>query len=478
MWKRVLLGLLAAVLILVGLFITFAGPWPTYDLARVEDLPAYGKALAAVDKQLAAVDADAAPGRLLAGWASADIVPPIGTPLAGYGEREGKPSISMHDPLHVKALALANGAGEAVLVASDMLIVPENVAEAVRARLAAEGPVDPHVVLFSATHTHSGPGAWAPGLLGEAFSGEYDPEIVAFLTDRFYEAIAQAQESRGRARVAWGGVDVPRLIRNRTREAVTDPELSCLIVEKENGSRCYVASYSAHATVLGGDNMEFSGDYPGAFQRSVEKETGGFCMFLAGAVGSMSPRTLNGRTSSYSDADEMGAYLAERLLEDAQGAEFEETPRIASVGIGFDLPPLQLRLTPNWRVSPFFLNYAGVDNDGWAQGVRVGDVFIYGAPADMSGEISVEWKRWAGENGIDLWVTSFAGDYAGYVSPDAYYQTAKNDDTEGYEMYLMSWTGPKQEAFFAGIMERMASGLWPERFEASQAVAPGPSPGR
>src|SRR6476646_3837494 len=46
---------------------------------------------------------------LRAGVGRAEISPPVGTPLGGYGERHGKPSTGLHDPLFAKALALDDG---------------------------------------------------------------------------------------------------------------------------------------------------------------------------------------------------------------------------------------------------------------------------------------------------------------------------------------------------------------------------------
>lgn len=460
MIKKAFLILVVLVLNAVGLFVTFVLPWPTYGASTVTDQPYYTKALKSMDEFEAQTSFGSRPGPLSAGWAQVSLTPPIGTPLAGYGDRQGRPSTGTHDELDVRVLALRAGNETVYLLGSDMLIVPENVTDEVRARVWESAQILPGQILFNASHTHSGPGAWGPGFLAKQFSGEFDPEIVAFLVDKFATAIEAAGKNLEPAKLGYGSVTVPESIRNRTREAPVDDELSFLVVRQEDGDTCHVVNYSAHATVLGGSNMEFSADYPGYILDAIEEETGGFAMFMSGAVGSMGPRTpdLPQGATGFDKAEAMGRVLAKRVLESAQDLELEAQVELASMGIPLELPPFQLRLSTKWRVSPYLLPLLGLDTDGWLHGLRINDLVMLGAPCDFSGELSREMKIEAAAEGRDLWCLSFNGDYAGYISPDKYYLTADKDE-EGYEMYVMSWCGPNQSAFFCGLMDEMADRL-------------------
>src|SRR5581483_8305083 len=60
-----------------------------------------------------------AQAKLLAGTGKADITPPIGTPLAGYGGRLGRPSTGVHDPTEARALIIDNGAEKIAFVSVD-----------------------------------------------------------------------------------------------------------------------------------------------------------------------------------------------------------------------------------------------------------------------------------------------------------------------------------------------------------------------
>ena len=170
-------------------FVTLVGPWPTYG-SGFADASYYQKAVAAIDRHDTRVSHDLNNvGRFQAGWATRSMTPPQGTPLAGYGGRKGKPSTGVHDEIYVKALAISDGQDTAVIVGSDLLIVPENVADRVRARVSQQTTLTANDILFNASHNHSGPGAFGPGLASRLFNGPYDPQIPTLLSTAFTEAI-------------------------------------------------------------------------------------------------------------------------------------------------------------------------------------------------------------------------------------------------------------------------------------------------
>ncbi|NIA15793.1 MAG: hypothetical protein GWP08_17140, partial [Nitrospiraceae bacterium] len=187
-WKKIVLG--AGILLgsLVIAFVTVVGPWPTYS-GGFEGKGYFKKALAAIDENAGESTLTDAPGRLQAGWARASITPKLGTPMAGYSDREGAPSEGVHDELLVKALALGDGEDVVVLVGADMLLVPDNVANLVRAKVAEQTPLTPNDLYFGASHSHCSVGALAPGFMAKVSFGEYDPDIPPFLADAFTKAI-------------------------------------------------------------------------------------------------------------------------------------------------------------------------------------------------------------------------------------------------------------------------------------------------
>jgi len=460
--KRKIAFILTVMLVAAtGCIVTPIGLWPE-SKSGFEDKPYYMDAIAAIEQHRQQSSNDSNIGQFEAGWAARSITPPVGTPLAGFGDRKGKPSTGVHDEIFVKALAVSDGVDTAVIVGADMLIIPENVADMVRIRVSQQTPLTANEILFNASHNHSGPGAFAPGLASKAFNGPYDSSIPEFLARAFTEAIVEAYQSLEPAKLAYGGLDAPEYIRNRTRSGgPVDSELSYMLVEQKDSDRCIVVSYSAHPTILGSDNMRFTGEYPGFLMRRITEKTGAAAIYLGGSVGSMSSRPPEG-ADSFERCRTMGEALADKVLDAiAEAPRFEDRVDVASIGIPIQLPPFQLRLSEHFRLSRFMFPILGIDNDGWMHVVRIGDIALAGTPADYCGEISADLKARMKNRVGDLWVLSFNGDYVGYISPDKYYYDKDEKGGYGYERGLMSWIGPDQEAFTVSLITHMIDVLFP-----------------
>ena len=170
-----------------------------------------------------------------------------------------------------------------------------------------------------------------------------------------------------------------------------------------------------------------------------------------------------GPGSRFDRSRAMGEALANKVLEAVgDGTQFADEVDVASIGVRVELPRYDVRLSTHWRMSRFLLPLLGIDCDGWIHAVRIGDIVLAGMPADYCGEISADLKSRAWSPPIDLWVLSFSGDYAGYVSPDKYYYDLGDEGGYGYERGLMSWLGPDQEAFTVSLIGHMIDALFPE----------------
>ncbi len=454
--KRVLLGLVIFIVTVAVLFVIFIGPWPVYTQSEFAGADYYAKALADIKSNAAQSDISEAPGQLKAGWAVRIITPNVGVPMGGYGARpNGKKSKGVRDELKVRAVAFGDGKDTVVVVGADMLIIPPNIAEMVVSKIAETTPLTSNDVYFSATHTHCGPGAFAPGLASKISAGAYDPAVPQFLAATFADAIVEAYNAMKPAQMASGVIDGEQYIRNRTRKAPVDSNLNYMVIEQEGGRRCYMVRWSAHPTIFGSDMMEFSAEYPGEMTRFIEQKTNATAVYLGGGLGSMSPRTPDAPT----DSERVTAYgqkLGQLVLDNTAQLNFTTYADVASVRVPVGVPDAQTRpLSPKWRLSPFVSKLLGVPQEGWIQGARIGGVILVGMPFDTSGELTREWHEQAARQGWDLWVTSFAGAYLGYLSPDKYYNEVDEKGALDYETGLMGWVGPQSEAYFASLMKEV-----------------------
>ena len=89
------------------------------------------------------------------GTAKADITPPIGSRMYGYGARGTNVSTGVHDPLFAKALVVSDGSVEVALVTLDLGSFGADNTRRVRELVRRE--VDLDGVLLIASHTHSAP---------------------------------------------------------------------------------------------------------------------------------------------------------------------------------------------------------------------------------------------------------------------------------------------------------------------------------
>ena len=266
-------------------------------------------------------------GELAAGFGRARLTPTVNAPqdapaqgqfrslpLAGYGSRHGRPAKGVHDDLYVKAVALKVQGRIGVMVGADALIIPAEVADKAARRLEQESGLRREQIYLGATHTHCSLGGWGEGTVAESFAGAFQPEVRVWFSDRIVAAVQEALGDLKPARFGHGHFAAPQFIRNRLVGGLgkVDPEFNYAVIKQEAGKLAVLGVYGAHATILSGDMMEFSADYPGYWQRAVEQATGGLAEFIAGGVGSQSPVP---REKGSAGAEQMGQALARMLIE-------------------------------------------------------------------------------------------------------------------------------------------------------------------
>jgi hypothetical protein len=405
-------------------------------------------------------------GELQAGFGRAQLSPTVkvsqddpsqgrfrSLPLAGYGNRHGKTARGVHDPLYVKAVALKVQDSLGIMLGADALIIPREVEEMAMRRLERESGLRREQVYLSASHSHSSLGGWGEGLVAEAFAGGFQPGARAWFSDRLVEAVQKAIKDLQPARIGQGRFKASQFVRNRLVGSLgqVDPEFSYALVEQDSGQRAVLGVFGAHATILSSDMMEFSADYPGAWERAVEKATGGMAVFLAGDVGSQSPVPA---ASGLTGVEQMGLALAQRLVEQLPLTPLTNSLTFGMLGLEVTLPPLNMRVTDGLRLRPWLAGKLVPGNrHSFLQVFRVdGSVWI-STPCDFSGELALGIKDCLHAHGSNAIITSFNGDYIGYVIPSRYYHLS------GYEPRLMSFFGPNVPDYLDELIRRMALAL-------------------
>jgi hypothetical protein len=257
------------------------------------------------------------------------------------------------------------------------------------------------------------------------------------------------------ASLGQGRFAAPEFVRNRVVGdlGTVDPEFSYAIVKQKSGRSAVLGSYAAHATLLSASVMEFSGDYPGAWQRAVEQATGGMAVFLAGGVGSHGPVGERG----FSGADLLGRALAERLVARLPDTPMTDRVLLDARAVDVVLPDLNVRVTDGIRLRPWLAqSLLGARGESTIQVFRINQVIWVSTPCDFSGELALGIKDHLRARGADAVVTSFNGGYVGYVIPTRYYHM------NGYEPRTMSFHGPNVADYFDETIRTLIAQLWTE----------------
>ncbi|MCG3177827.1 MAG: hypothetical protein BIFFINMI_00147 [Phycisphaerae bacterium] len=431
------------------------GPWPADTSTYVGS--AYQQST--LDRLAAAQPLSAGPGPIRVGTADLDITPPVGHKLAGYGEKSDKRSTGIRSRCHTRALSIARGDKVVTILCTDILIINQKMADAVRSQTG----LSPHEIYFTATHTHSGPGQWGDHSLEEIVAGSYSPEFFRTLTQKMAEAVIASRQNLADAEMAVLRLPTERFERQKNRVDNLLPTHDWLygLFFRRPGTGtttqpgellAALAVFSAHPTASGLHSREMSADYPGGLAERLHESGVGVAMFAAGTVGDSRPKLPPGRDNP-DRAIKLGRELADRLMAALPSAHWQAEASLASLNLPVDLPPLRLSISRHWRLSPICTRWIRRDATR-LQALRIGPATLVGMPGDYAGMLGNALDDWnAGRHGT-LIATSFAADYVGYVMPRSVF-----NDYWSYETRLMNFYGPWLGEYLNDTAERMIDRL-------------------
>jgi hypothetical protein len=405
-------------------------------------------------------------GRVQIGFGKVSITPTLGAekddpekgafkslPLAGYGAREGKPAVGIHDSLFIKTVALQVGNEVVVLIGSDILIVSPQISKGVSKELFEIRNLQRGQLFFNATHTHSGVGAWSEGIVGEMFAGPANPAVADWLIDCYVRAVEDALDDLEPGSLATGVFEAPGFISNRLigEKGKKNSEFVFMVTEQESGKKAILGIFGGHPTMLGSGNFMLSGDFPGYWQRKLESSGVDMAVYFAGSVGSHSARSHG---DGFEKPKYIGEALADTVLKYTDDILLQDTISLASISLKMDLPEFHFRVSDGIRLTPWIVRKLLPDiGDVYVQTARIGDLMWATAPSDFSGELTIRYRNAMCNYGFNALVTSFNGAYIGYIIPGKYYHLNE------YESRLMSWFGPYMEPYTNEMIGRMMKNL-------------------
>ncbi len=238
------------------------------------------------------------------GLAQVKITPERPVVMSGYAGRT-KPFAKVAADLYAKAMVLEDADGHrGVIVTSDLLGFPADVAEPICARIQKKTGLKRKQILLNSSHTHAGPALRLKAPAKDEAGGEAfrSVEYTRQLQDRVVEVVVQALGRLEPARLSWGGgvIDFAMNRREFTPKGIilgvnprglTDRGVPVLRVDGADGKlRAVLFGAAVHGTTLTQNNYELCGDFAGFAQAYVEKQLPGVqAMFMIGCAGDANP---------------------------------------------------------------------------------------------------------------------------------------------------------------------------------------------
>ncbi|MDA0194356.1 MAG: neutral/alkaline non-lysosomal ceramidase N-terminal domain-containing protein [Bacteroidetes bacterium] len=433
-WRKWLLIISSGILIATASILT------TVDRSPVIESTHYQSTIGKLEK-LNKKDFSFSGDTLRVGWAKVNLTPVFQTSLAGYGIQDFE---DIADSIWMRVFVFDNGLSSVVLLAPDLLIFPPKVKESI---LNNKSIKSLQGVFFSATHTHHSIGNWHPGIVGRLFAGPFDQKVVDLISEKAIYAISLATQNLKKSRIGFSAINTEGLVRNRVDpNGDIDPWLRIIKFEQDGGETAVLASFSAHPTTIPRDSAVVHRDYPGILVDLLEDNVAiNFGAFIAGAVGSQG-------TITDADPNPTKAFainLADQINLISNVIQTSYHHQLGFKSLNIELGEPQFRISENLRIRPWLFEQIFGRYTASMQLLRIGDTLIVGTPCDFSGELVQPLDHLAREKGINFILSSFNGDYVGYITRDDLY------DQDAYETRTMNWFGPDNGNYFSQIISKL-----------------------
>jgi neutral ceramidase len=349
-----------------------------------------------------------AAGELKAGVARVDVTPTLdlNAPLGGYGERMNRPAEGVHDRIYAKALVLASGDKKFALVTVDIVGFPPPVKPALVERLSSGWSLDNLMLLPSHSHTSIEMNAInPPNTFQIPQIGIHNPRLYDFVLERLEQVVRDAEKQLVPVTVGTSGKQIEGWNRNRRGGPTIDKQLTVTRIDTAEGKPLAVlVNFTAHPTFMSGEDMLFSGDWPGHLQRTVESlvDRGVTAMYYNGAEGDQAPvaRPDSG-PSRWERAERYGRDLGIVAWKQWQETQTKSDVPLVSHRQTFRLPE------KTWH--PDFMKTGGKEyglteelfkqmlpklfpSQADSVTLRAGDLLIVGVPGEMAATLGIKIK--------------------------------------------------------------------------------------
>lgn len=429
-----------ALILIILLLVSLVGP---IDKSPLTEKTYYQEMIGALDTMRLIPDKKNA---IYAGWEKISITPENKMPMAGYRIRKSYDGI--HDSLYSRIIVLHINQKPVYLISVDLLLFPPALKEALKNRF-TESPMQPMLYL-GATHTHNGIGGWHDSAIGNLSLGDYNEEWVTMTSQKIFESVVRIEKNLARVHLSYWQADATEYAENRlVKSAPYDGMLRGIRLTRADSTSAHLITFSAHATSISKTSRLLSGDYPAALTDSLTNENQ-FVMFMAGMVGSH--RLTGFKEEEFDLVAAAGKALAKKIDSADYSFSYDSTTLIAQQ-IPIKFGPSQLRILEKWKLRDWAFQWLVNPLRGELSYLQLNNIVLIGTPCDFSGELYVNYiDAVARMHDKKVIITSFNGEYNGYITEDMHYFTEKKE-----EVMALNWVGPYHGAYFSKMINTLVS---------------------
>ena len=251
------------------------------------------------------------------GFAQQCITPALPLRLAGYGNERIAEAVL--DDLFVKALVYRRENEIYGILAYDLIAVDDLIISELKAGM-EELQLKQENFLFTATHTHSGPGGallTKEGLLKPSIHIfiETNPDLAAYIAGKSLQALQEALQNCKKTVISYAKSTLANVGDNRNcRDFKGNQDIAAAFLKQEDGTKAIILHYACHPTVMTCENKKISADFPGAIAACMKQHGYDMCMYLNGSCGDISTR-FSRKSRTGDERMRYGHIFEEKLLE-------------------------------------------------------------------------------------------------------------------------------------------------------------------
>jgi hypothetical protein len=248
---------------------------------------------------------DTPQSRCRAGFARADITPPVGIYHRMWGAALHDLATGVHRPLQATALWLEShdGSHRQLVIGLDHCLLDRAEFNRIREKVSKTASIAVDDVFVSMTHTHGS--AWMSRSRAHLPGGDLIGTYLDQLAETCAHLATEASMAARPATIVYGTAKCSLAAHRdfwdeKTKQYVCgfNPEgpaddtvlLAKVVADADQKTLGIVVNYACHPTTLAWENTLISPDYIGAMRELVENSTEAPCLFLQGASGELGPR--------------------------------------------------------------------------------------------------------------------------------------------------------------------------------------------